>query len=58
MLHMERHFSILQCPYHYGAEASTITTASTPVGHHTPGIELKGMLPIGVYRMLAGNRVG
>ncbi len=29
-----------------------------PFGHHTLGIECKGVLPTGVDRMLAGNRVG
>ncbi len=31
---------------------------SLPFGHHTLGIECKGVLPTGVDRMLVGNRVG
>ncbi len=29
-----------------------------PLGHHTLGIECKGVLSTGVDRMLVGNRVG
>ncbi len=29
-----------------------------PLGHHTLGIECKGVLSTGVHRMLVGNRVG
>ncbi len=29
-----------------------------PLGHHTLGIEYKGVLSTGVDRMLVGNRVG
>ncbi len=35
----------------------TITTY-VPFGHHTLGIECKGVLSTGVDRMLFGNRVG
>ncbi len=31
---------------------------SLPLGHHTLGIECKGVLSTGVDRMLVGNRVG
>ncbi len=31
---------------------------TVPLGHHTLGIECKGVLSTGVDRMLVGNRVG
>ncbi len=34
------------------------TPAWLPLGHHTLGIECKGVLSTGVDRMLVGNRVG
>ncbi len=38
--------------------ALCLNNNNMPLGHHTLGIEGKGVLSTGVDRMLVGNRVG